>query len=377
MVALTAVRESNARIPNCLPVGLVAVFVGGTSGIGEYTLKEFARRTRRPRIYNIGRSQQASDRIAAECMTLNADVQYTFIQADVGLIRSVDVVCEQIWQKEKAINILFLSAATLVVGTSMYFAYEHSDRNESYMADEISESEEGLHLNAALKYYSRARFILKLLPLLEAASTIRRVVSVYFGTKEGPVNLNDIQGWNVKTANEIVKNRGHSSSMITLIHEHFAKQAPTVSFIHDFPGSVKSGIARGTTGMLSVVLAVMKLLGPLVHIPTLESGERHLFFATSARYPAKEAVKEKAVPRGEGVQVAMGTNGVEGSGVYSADQVNESAGPEVVELLERLKKEGLEERVWVAIEDEFDRITAHTVFSAPNVSSPSVGICNV
>jgi len=132
MVALTAVRASNARIPNSLPSGLVAVFVGGTSGIGEYTLKEFARRTRQPRIYNIGRSQQASDRIAAECKTLNADVHYTFIQADVGLIRSVDVVCEQIWAKEKAINVLFLSAGTMVIGTSMYFAY----KQENYMTYE-------------------------------------------------------------------------------------------------------------------------------------------------------------------------------------------------------------------------------------------------
>jgi hypothetical protein len=221
----------------------------------------------------------------------------------------------------------------------------------------MSESEEGLHLNAALKHFSRARFILKLLPLLKAATTIRRVVSVYFGTKEGPLNLDDIQGWNVKTTNEIVKNRGHSSSMITLMHEHFARQAPTVSFIQDFPGSVKSGIARGTTGVLSAVMTVMKLLGPLIHIPTLESGERHLFFATSARYQAKEAVEEKAVPLSEGVGVAKGIDGIEGSGVYSADQLNESAGPVVVELLERLKKEGFVEKVWEAIEEEFERIT--------------------
>lgn len=122
MVSLTAVQASNACIPTSLPSGLVAIFVGGTSGIGEYTLKEFARLARQPRIYNIGRSQQASDRIAAECKELNADTQYTFIQADVSLIRSVDAVCEQIQAKEKAVNVLFLSAGTLVTGVSMYFA---------------------------------------------------------------------------------------------------------------------------------------------------------------------------------------------------------------------------------------------------------------
>jgi len=120
MVSLTAVQASNACIPAALPSGLVAIFVGGTSGIGEYTLKEFARFARQPRIYNIGRSQEASDRIAVECKNLNADAQYTFIQADVSLIRNVDAVCEQIQAKEKAVNLLFLSIGTLVTGVSMY-----------------------------------------------------------------------------------------------------------------------------------------------------------------------------------------------------------------------------------------------------------------
>jgi len=122
MVSLTAVQASNASIPTTLPSGLVAVFVGGTSGIGEYTLKEFVRLARQPRIYNVGRSQEASDRISADCKRLNADAQYTFIQADVSLIRSVDAVCEQIKAKEKAINLLFLSAGTLVTGVSMWLS---------------------------------------------------------------------------------------------------------------------------------------------------------------------------------------------------------------------------------------------------------------
>lgn len=121
MVSLTAVRASNAHISSTLPSGLVAIFVGGTSGIGEYTLKEFARLTRQPRIYNIGRSKRASHHIEVECKKLNADAQYTFIPADVSLVRSVDAVCAQIQAREKAVNILFLSAGTLVTGIGMHF----------------------------------------------------------------------------------------------------------------------------------------------------------------------------------------------------------------------------------------------------------------
>ncbi|KAE9366372.1 hypothetical protein N431DRAFT_549262 [Stipitochalara longipes BDJ] len=319
MVSLTVVKASNACIPTTLPPGLVAIFVGGTSGIGEYTLKEFARLAREPRIYNI------------ECNELNAKVQYTFIQADISLIRSVNAVCEQIQAKEKAVNILFLSAGTLVSGTK---------------------TEEGLHFTASLKHHSRARFILNLLPLLKAATGIRRVVSVLSGTKEGIIDLGDLQGWE---ARDVITQRGHSSAIATLILAHFAKQAPAISFIHDYPGFVKSGIARGTTGLLWGFLTVSKLLGSLLYIPEQESAERHLFLATSARFHAKEGVEE-AVPLGEGVIVAKGIDGVEGSGVYSIDQVNESAGPAVQELLEKFKKEGLVEKIWGTIEEDYERI---------------------
>jgi NADP-dependent 3-hydroxy acid dehydrogenase YdfG len=129
MVPIAGVQASNAGISTTLPSGLVAIFVGGTSGIGEYTLKEFARSACQPRIYNIGRSQQASDRIAAECHQLNASAQYTFIQADVSLIRHVDAVCNQIQDKEKTVNVLFLSAGTLIRGESTCLAMNHDTLN--------------------------------------------------------------------------------------------------------------------------------------------------------------------------------------------------------------------------------------------------------
>lgn len=114
MVALSEVQSSNGRIASTLPARLVAVFVGGTSGIGEYTLKQFAKHAREPRIYVVGRSQEAADRITAECRKTNAEGQYFFIPADTSLIRNVDDVCQQIRSKEKTVNILFLSTGTLV-----------------------------------------------------------------------------------------------------------------------------------------------------------------------------------------------------------------------------------------------------------------------
>lgn len=110
MVTLGEVHASNALISSTFPPGLVAVFVGATSGIGEITLKTFAKYSRQPRVYFVGRSQDAADRIAAECKQLNPQGEFNFIKADVSLIRVVDEVCESIKAKEKHINILFLSA---------------------------------------------------------------------------------------------------------------------------------------------------------------------------------------------------------------------------------------------------------------------------
>jgi len=53
MVSIDTVRKSNARGKELS--GLVAVFVGGTGGIGECTAKEFFRRTTKPKAYIVGR----------------------------------------------------------------------------------------------------------------------------------------------------------------------------------------------------------------------------------------------------------------------------------------------------------------------------------
>jgi NADP-dependent 3-hydroxy acid dehydrogenase YdfG len=56
MVSLKDVQLSNSRIASELPSHLVAVFVGATSGIGEASLKKFAKYACQPRIYFVGRS---------------------------------------------------------------------------------------------------------------------------------------------------------------------------------------------------------------------------------------------------------------------------------------------------------------------------------
>ncbi|CAI7640363.1 unnamed protein product [Penicillium discolor] len=341
MVSLPDVQSSNAQIATTLPAGLVAVFVGATNGIGEAALKEFARSARSPRAYFIGRSQEAAARITAECRQLNPEGQFTFIKADVSLIRNVDTVCREIQSQEKSINILFLSCGTIRCG---------------------EDTSEGLHIMPATGYYARTRFISNLLPNLKQAAGLRRVVSVLAGGHEGPIDITDFQG---KTMS-MLKIRGHLVSMTDMALETLAEQAPEVTFINDYPGAVKTGIGRESNTLLTWFMTiVLMIIGPLIYIPIRESGERHLFFATSAKYPPRvrsvaAAEASSGVPLSEGVEIASGTDGNVGSGVYSIHWKGDHAGPKVVKLLAELREQGMAQKVWKHTVGEFDRIVGST-----------------
>ncbi|KAI1413388.1 hydrogenase/reductase-like protein [Hypoxylon sp. FL1857] len=334
MVSLKAIQASNGRIATELPAGLVAVFVGATSGIGETSLKHFAKHAKQPRIYFIGRSQEAGERIEAELRLLNGDGEYTFLKYDVSLLKNVDQACRDIKEKESTINLLFISAGTLLSGTK---------------------TEEGLHFFAALTYYSRVRFILNLLPLIKSASSLRRVVTVFAGTKEGPMFSDDFAGFNVGLASA----RGHFTSMLTLALEEIAREAPEISFVHDYPGFVETGIGRDTTGFIMAAMKIVfKLVGFFLSIPLDDSGESHTFFSTSARFPAAAGEpKADGVSLGEATQVATSTDGKKGGGVYSIDFKGEPCSSKVLGILAGLREDGSMDKLWKHTQDEFMRVT--------------------
>lgn len=201
-------------------------------------------------------------------------------------------------------------------------------------------------------YYARVRFTINLLPLLRQATGLRRVVTVLAGGHDGPIYTDDFQGRKMS----VYSLRGQVVSMTDLILERLAEQAPEVSFVHDYPGAVKTGIGRDANSMLvRIVSWVMPVIGMFLYIPIRESGERHLFFATSAKYPPRSGDKA-GVPVSGGISVADGTNGEPGSGVYSIHWDGESAGPKVVGLLRGMRQAGMTQQVWDHTEGEFKRI---------------------
>ncbi|TIA06609.1 hypothetical protein D6C81_09830 [Aureobasidium pullulans] len=336
MVALETIRASNSKIASTLPSGLVAVFVGATNGVGEATVRQFAKYASAPRVYLIGRSQDAGTRIVNECRALNAKGEFTFISKDTSLMRNVDEICKTIKQKEKSVNLLFLTIGTLQTGKTTV---------------------EGLHYPAAIAVHARNRFITNFLPLINNATSLRRVISVFIATLEGEIQMDDFQGWHMK----LMANRDHAASITTLSLESHHKDNPNVSFVHKFPGVIKSGITRGTSGVvLTALKAVVRIFGSLFYMPAEEAGDRHVFLSTSARYSVGEKDEAAGVPLSVApdLSFARGTDGKMASGVYSINASGESAGEKVEEALASLRSRGMAEKVMDTINTDIEKALA-------------------
>jgi hypothetical protein len=190
--------------------------------------------------------------------------------------------------------------------------------------------------------------------LIKKTPSLRRIVTVGGGTLEGPIDPTDFPALRVP----LLKIRGHLTTLITLGLEAVARTASEVSFVHDYPGTVNTPLmthAKGLHGVL--VRAYVGLFGRWVCVPIEESGERHLYLATSSRFQPASG-KNAGIQLGEGVKVAVGTTGESGSGVYSVGWDCESVSPAVLELLAGLREKGMVDDIWRHTEGEYKRITA-------------------
>lgn len=218
----------------------------------------------------------------------------------------------------------------------------------------LLETSEGLVLLSALMVYSRARFIMNLLPIIKVAPALRRIITVAGGGREGQLYPEDYPARHLS----LMKMRQHLITVITLSMEALAKFAPEVSFIHDYPGTVKTPLLDHNLGIISVVLRVfIFLFGWYVCVPLEECGERHLFMATSARYvPKLGGEGADGVKLGSG-DVFKGSNEEVGSGVYSVKSDCESTSAASLKLLVEYRAQGLVEDVWKHVDGEFRRIS--------------------
>jgi NADP-dependent 3-hydroxy acid dehydrogenase YdfG len=112
MVWLKDIRLSNDAF-KASKKHVVALFVGGTSGIGKGTLIQLAKHAPAPTVYIVGRSKKSTTPLLEELKSLNPEAHFIFLETEVSLIKNVDAVCKEIRANETKLDLLCMSAGYL------------------------------------------------------------------------------------------------------------------------------------------------------------------------------------------------------------------------------------------------------------------------
>ncbi|OBT71228.1 hypothetical protein VF21_09892 [Pseudogymnoascus sp. 05NY08] len=270
MVSYKEICASNALI-NDATAPRVAVFAGGTSGIGQLTVRALVATGASVRIYLIGRksSEERSRIFIQELNAINPKAEIVWVEGEISLLSETKRVCEVIKSKESRIDLLFLTTGYAPFGA----------RNDTA---------EGIEITQSLVYYSRILFIQHLLPLLRS-SEAPKIVSVKGGGMERTtIDLEDMdmkKPGNFGLVNAHVQYVGMNSTTM----EKLATENPGVTFIHSCPGWVNTGnVNRGLDASLTIKSWLVWLfLEPLIGLFSFsdeESGQRYLFQSTSAAF---------------------------------------------------------------------------------------------
>lgn len=147
----------------------------------------------------------------------------------------------------------------------------------------------------------------------------------------------------------------HATTMTSFAFEEAAKRYPKTSFIHAFPGMVKTGgFKEGGPLMKLGGKITFTLLSPFT-VDVTESGERHLYAATSGVFPAKES--DGGVEIGA-EQVRKGSDGEIGSGAYLIGWTGEVRANE--KAMTELRKKGAGPKIWEHTQALFQSVRAGT-----------------
>ncbi|KAJ6632537.1 hypothetical protein B0H10DRAFT_1772007 [Mycena sp. CBHHK59/15] len=222
MPSFSAVQAKNSAFaPTYLPV---AVFVGGTSGIGRAMAEALARYTKgNAHIILIGRNKIAAESILASFPkpTAESGWKHEFVECDISLMKNIGAVTGELLRRLPTINYLVVSSGYM-----------------SFLGRK--ETEEGIDHQMAVRYYGRWKFIHDTLPALrEAQSTgeASKVMVVLDTMRPGVADYNDL---GLKR-----KYSGLAAIRATTVYtdlalEEFAQRDPEIAFTHVFPGFVKT-----------------------------------------------------------------------------------------------------------------------------------------
>ncbi|KAJ7744141.1 NAD-P-binding protein [Mycena metata] len=294
MPSLAVARAANAAWnPSYTPV---AVFVGGTSGIGQGIAEAFARHTKgNAHILIVGRNRAAATAILTRLEKPPAstpDLTREFLHCDLSLIANAKRTAASIVARFPHVNIVFLTAGEISLKG-------------------LDVGEEGVDRQMSALYYSKWAFIDGLLPGMRAAAMARedaRVAAVHTAGRGGPIDLDDLGlmksiGGGMAGVRKLLP---QLASYQDLMAEGFAERDTDISFMHLFPGTVDTPLLRKSpSAVLRAVHYVRYLLFPTLLFRAMsiaDCGEYQLYALLQARPGASRA-------GGDGEDIGMGGEG--------------------------------------------------------------------
>lgn len=347
MVKLDVIRTANAALADGTKP-FVAVVAGGTAGIGEATVRALAttfagrgsgdRSRGFLRVYIVGRNREAAQKIVTECETVCSGGVFRFYRGDLSLLKEVDRVCAEI------IGIEQREAVAIAAPAKIDFLV----CSQGVLSLTAEETNEGLDKYFSLFYFSRMRLIERFLPLLTASLNGGHVVSVFNSSVQSSVILDDLALRN-PGKQTLWKQFAHGVGMTNLFMEELARRNPGhLALCHYHPGYVPTDIANSSNFPWYLKLLLKYVITPLswpFWVPLEECGQRVLFMASPARFPALESQGISAVGgKVEGVEAAIGIDGKVGSGYYLVTKDDDTFGKE--KKYEELRANGTADKIY-------------------------------
>ncbi|KAJ3514477.1 hypothetical protein NLJ89_g2358 [Agrocybe chaxingu] len=263
MPALSAIRAANAAFKHSLSPVPTAVFVGGTSGIGQGMAEAFARYTAgHSDIVIVGRNRAAAEKILSTMPSPNSGkFVREFVQCDASLMKNVHATTQDLLARYPKINYLVMSPGIMTL----------SGRDET---------EEGIDKKLAVHYYARWKFLHDLLPALtkaKAAGEEGAVMSVLGAGYGGAIDVEDL-----------AMEKGYSTLRVAAVaptYNDLMMEAPTLSLIHASPGGVRTSIMSSSP---SALLRIGSAVLPFFLRPFMVSADEcaewmwHAVYSTAA-----------------------------------------------------------------------------------------------